>query len=307
MKIVFMGTPEMAVPTLEMILKEGFEVPLVVCQPDKPKGRGNKLQPPPVKEFALEHNLEVFQPEKIKNNPEAIEKIRSLKPDFLVVVAYGKILPKDLLDIPTFAPINVHFSLLPKYRGAAPVNWAIINGEKETGVATMKMDEGLDTGDILLMKSIPIEKDDTAITLSEKLSKLGADLLIETLKNYDHITPTPQDHASHTYAPIIKKEDGKIDFTKHAEVIERMIRGFQPWPTAYCFYKGKMVKFFKAEVVRSEGKPGEVVEVDKSTFKLACGDNSGLRILELQMEGKNRVDTKSFLSGNTINVGDMFE
>jgi len=205
MRIVFMGTPEIAVPTLDKLVKEGVDIPLVICQPDKPKGRGNKLQPPPVKEYAIQNNLEVLQPEKIKNNPEAIERIRSANPDFLVVVAYGKILPKELLEIPKYAPINVHFSLLPKYRGAAPVNWAIINGEIETGVTTMKMDEGLDTGDILLMKSIPIEQDDTTVTLSEKLSILGADLLIETLKNYLKITPTKQNHSAHTYAPIIKK------------------------------------------------------------------------------------------------------
>lgn len=307
MRIVFMGTPEMAVPTLDRLVKEGYEVPLVVCQPDKPKGRGNKLQPPPVKEYALKYNLEVFQPEKVKNNPDAISKIASCKPDFLVVVAYGKILPKDLLEVPKYAPINVHFSLLPKYRGAAPVNWAIINGETETGVTTMKMDEGLDTGDMLLTRSIPIEKDDTAITLSEKLSIIGADLLIETLKNYDKITPIKQDHSAHTYAPIIKKEDGKIDFNKSAVVIERMIRGFQPWPTAYCYFKGKMVKFFKAEVVSGKGEPGKVINVDKTSFTIACGEETGLKILELQLEGKNRVDTKSFLAGNPINIGEMFE
>jgi len=307
MRIVFMGTPEIAVPTLDKLVKEGVDIPLVICQPDKPKGRGNKLQPPPVKEYAIQNNLEVLQPEKIKNNPEAIERIRSANPDFLVVVAYGKILPKKLLEIPKYAPINVHFSLLPKYRGAAPVNWAIINGEIETGVTTMKMDEGLDTGDILLMKSIPIEQDDTTVTLSEKLSILGADLLIETLKNYLKITPTKQNHSAHTYAPIIKKEDGKIDFTKSAIVIERMIRGFQPWPTAYCFYKGKMVKFYKAEVVNLTGNPGEVIDINKNNFTIACGENTALRILELQLEGKNRIDTKSFLLGNPIKTGEMFD
>jgi methionyl-tRNA formyltransferase len=307
MRIVFMGTPEIAVPTLDKLVKEGVDIPLVICQPDKPKGRGNKLQPPPVKEYAIQNNLEVLQPEKIKNNPEAIERIRSANPDFLVVVAYGKILPKELLEIPKYAPINVHFSLLPKYRGAAPVNWAIINGEIETGVTTMKMDEGLDTGDILLMKSIPIEQDDTTVTLSEKLSILGADLLIETLKNYLKITPTKQNHSAHTYAPIIKKEDGKIDFTKSAIVIERMIRGFQPWPTAYCFYKGKMVKFYKAEVVNLTGNPGEVIDINKNNFTIACGENTALRILELQLEGKNRIDTKSFLLGNPIKTGEMFD
>ncbi|MCX8084275.1 MAG: methionyl-tRNA formyltransferase [Calditerrivibrio sp.] len=306
MKIVFMGTPEMAVPTLDRLVGNGYDIPLVVCQPDKPKGRGNKLQPPPVKEYALAKGLEVFQPEKLRNNLEAIQKIADVTPDFLVVVAYGKILPKEVLDIPRYAPINVHFSLLPKYRGAAPVNWAIINGEQETGVTTMKMDEGLDTGDILLMRSLPISLDDTAITLSEKLSVLGAELLIETLKRYDNITPIPQDHTKHTYAPIIKKEDGKIDFSRPAEEIERMIRGFQPWPTAYAFYKGKMVKFFKGEVIDIKGDPGKVLEVTKNDFTIGCG-NRALKVLELQLEGKNRMNTKSFLAGNNIDIGDLFE
>ncbi|MCA1928191.1 MAG: methionyl-tRNA formyltransferase, partial [Calditerrivibrio sp.] len=216
MKIVFMGTPEIAVPTLDKLLKNGMSVSLVVCQPDKPKGRGNKLQPPPVKEYAIANNLEVFQPEKIKNNTDAIEKIKSHSPDFIVVAAYGKILPKELLEIPKYAPVNVHFSLLPKYRGAAPVNWAIINGESETGVTTMKMDEGLDTGDILLVRKEPISPEDTTVTLSERLAEIGGDLLVETLKNYSNITPKPQDHSNFTYAPIIKKEDGKIDFKKPA-------------------------------------------------------------------------------------------
>jgi len=295
MKVVFMGTPEIAVPCLDKLIKTGIDVPLVVCQPDKPKGRGNKLQPPPIKEYAQKQSIEIFQPEKIKNNKEAIDKIASYSPDFIVVVAYGKILPKELLDIPKCAPINVHFSLLPKYRGAAPVNWAIINGENITGVTTMKMDEGLDTGDILLMKSVEIDKSDTALTLSEKLAYVGADLLIETLENYHNITPIPQEHEKFTYAPIIKKEDGKINFNnKSAEEIERMIRGFIPWPTAYTFFNGKMVKFFKAEVVEKEGRPGEIIEVTKDSFTIACGKNA-LKIYELQFEGKNKMDAKASL------------
>ncbi|MCA1933427.1 MAG: methionyl-tRNA formyltransferase [Calditerrivibrio sp.] len=306
MKIVFMGTPEIAVPTLDKLLKNGMSVSLVVCQPDKPKGRGNKLQPPPVKEYAIANNLEVFQPEKIKNNTDAIEKIKSHSPDFIVVAAYGKILPKELLEIPKYAPVNVHFSLLPKYRGAAPVNWAIINGESETGVTTMKMDEGLDTGDILLVRKEPISPEDTTVTLSERLAEIGGDLLVETLKNYSNITPKPQDHSNFTYAPIIKKEDGKIDFKKPAIIIERMIRGFTPWPTAYSHFKGKMVKFFSASVSDKKGEAGTIIEVNKDSFTVACGEGA-LRILELQFEGKNRMDTKSFLSGFKVNIGEIFE
>ncbi|MEF3255110.1 MAG: methionyl-tRNA formyltransferase [Deferribacterales bacterium] len=306
MKVVFMGTPEMAVPTLDRLVKNGIEVSLVVCQPDKPKGRGNRLQAPPVKEFALAHNLEVYQPERVKNNFEALEKIKSCEPDFIIVVAYGKILPKELLEIPKFAPINVHFSLLPKYRGAAPVNWAIINGEVEIGVTTMKMDEGLDTGDILLVQKEKIMPKDTTITLSERLSQIGADLLMETIFRYNDITPIPQNHNESSYAPIIKKEDGKIDFTKPAVLIERMMRGFVPWPTAYGFFNGKMVKFFDADVVDAKGEPGMVCEMDKVSFTIATGDG-GLKIKELQFEGKNRLDTRSFLAGFKLIVGDKFE
>ncbi|KAA0257689.1 methionyl-tRNA formyltransferase [Deferribacter autotrophicus] len=307
MNIVFMGTPEIAVPTLSKLVEMGFNVNLVVCQPDKPKGRGKKLQPPPTKEFALKHGIEVYQPEKLKNNDEAYYKIAEKNPDFLVVVAYGKILPAKILNIPGKAPINVHFSLLPKYRGAAPVNWAIINGEGKTGVTTMLMDVGLDTGDILLMDETSIDRKD-AVELSKELSESGANLLIETIKNFDYITPKKQDDSAATYAPILKKEDGLINFNESAEVIERKIRGLQPWPTAFTYYNGKLVKFFKADVTKDkkELSPGTIFDVTKKDFKVKCIEGS-LIVKEIQFEGKKRMPVASFLAGFSIKEGDRFE
>ncbi|MGA1846388.1 methionyl-tRNA formyltransferase [Deferribacter abyssi] len=307
MNIVFMGTPEIAVPTLAKLLETGFNVNLVVCQPDKPKGRGKKLKAPPTKEFALKHGIEVFQPEKLKNNEEAFYKIAEKKPDFLVVVAYGKILPDKILNIPSKAPINVHFSLLPKYRGAAPVNWAIINGEEKTGVTTMLMDTGLDTGDILLTDETAIDKKN-AVELSKELADTGANLLIETITNFEYITPKKQDHSAATYAPILKKEDGLIDFNESAEVIERKIRGLQPWPTAFTYYNGKLVKFFKADVTNDEKDivKGTIFDVTKKHFKVKCGSGS-LIVKEIQFEGKKRMPVVSFLAGFSIKEGDKFE
>lgn len=307
MKVVFMGTPQMAVPTLRELLDNNIEVPLVITQTDKPKGRGKQMQAPPVKEFALEKGIEVYQPQSLRNNEEALEKIKSVDPDFLVVVAYGKILPQEVLDAPKFAPVNVHFSLLPKYRGAAPVNWAVINGEKETGVATMLMDAGLDTGDILLVESTPIEKK-TALDIAEELSESGAKLLIKTLNEFENITPVKQNEEEMTYAPLMKKDDGRVDWSMSAEKIECMIRGFQPWPAVYSTLNGKTVKLFSAEVVKaSEGlADGEVYDVTKKSFSIKCGEG-GLKVLELQPEGKKRMPVGSFLAGAQLKGGEKFE
>ena len=307
MDIIFMGTPDAAVPILKRLIDdEEINVKLVVCQPDKPKGRGNKFAPPPIKELAVSHNIEVFQPEKLKNNELAVNKLKSYHIDYLVVVAYGKILPKEILQIPKKAPVNVHFSILPKYRGAAPVNWAIVNGEDETGVTTMIMDEGLDTGDMLLWEQVEIDRKN-AQELTEELSKLGAELIIKTLKNFDNITPCKQEDKFVTYAPIIKKEDGFIDWHENALKIERMIRGFYPWPSAFTKLKGKIFKIFKAEVLSDNNKdvePGTVYEVYKDSFLVKCGKDS-LEIFEVQLEGKKRVDAKSFLAGNNIEKGSV--
>ncbi|BAI81445.1 methionyl-tRNA formyltransferase [Deferribacter desulfuricans SSM1] len=303
MNVVFMGTPEIAVPTLKELIDNDINVSLVVCQPDKPKGRGKKLTPPPVKEFALQHNLEVYQPDKIKNNQEAYDKIKFCNPDFLVVVAYGKILPKEILDVPKKGPINVHFSLLPKYRGAAPVNWAIINGEEKTGVTTMLMDTGLDTGDILLKEETFVDKK-TAPELLDELSITGAKLLIKTLTNFDDITPIKQDDEQATYAPILKKEDGIINFDEDATIIERKIRGLQPWPSAYTYLNGKILKIFEADVVKdnTEVEPGTIFDITKKNFKVKCKSDA-LVIKELQFEGKKRMNTAAFLSGYKLENG----
>ena len=304
-KIVFMGTPEIAVPSLKALVENGFEIPLVITQPDKPKGRGQAVQYPPVKEYALTAGLEVYQPEKIKNNTEVMEKLKSISPDFFAVVAYGKILPQDVLDIPKIAPVNVHFSLLPKYRGPAPVNWAIMNGEEETGVDTMLMDAGMDTGDILLTAKTPILKKNAG-ELADELAVTGAALLIKTLNEFESITPVKQDDNKATKAPMMNKDMGLIDWAQDASQIERMIRAFTPWPASYSMLDSKKVKIFKSDVVESNhnAAAGTVINIEKESFTVACGSNA-LKILELQLEGKKRMDTKSFLAGYKLEKGSL--
>ena len=304
-KIVFMGTPEIAVPSLKALVENGFDIPLVITQPDKPKGRGQAVQYPPVKEYALTARLEVYQPEKIKNNTEVMEKLKSISPDFFAVVAYGKILPQDVLDIPKIAPVNVHFSLLPKYRGPAPVNWAIMNGEEETGVDTMLMDAGMDTGDILLTAKTPILKKNAG-ELADELAVTGAALLIKTLNEFESITPVKQDDNKATKAPMMNKDMGLIDWAQDASQIERMIRAFTPWPASYSMLDSKKVKIFKSDVVESNhnAAAGTVINIEKENFTVACGNNA-LKILELQLEGKKRMDTKSFLAGYKLEKGSL--
>jgi len=306
MKVVFMGTPEMAVPTLKALVENDIEVALVITQTDKPKGRGKQMQAPPVKEYAVEQGIEVVQPKSLKNNEEVLAQLKEIAPDFLIVAAYGKILPQAVLDVPKFAPINVHFSLLPKYRGAAPVNWAIINNEKETGVATMLMDAGLDTGDILLVEKTEIGKKD-ALMLSEELSFVGADLLIKTVKEFDSITPIKQNDDDMTYAPMMSKDDGVIDWEKSAVDIECKIRGFVPWPTAYTKLDGKTVKLFAADVVSTNNdlQPGAVFDVTKKGFCIRCGEDA-IKVKELQPEGKKRMPVGSFLAGAKLSGGEKF-
>lgn len=304
-KIVFMGTPEIAVPSLKALVENGFDIPLVITQLDKPKGRGQAVQYPPVKEYALTAGLEVYQPEKIKNNTEVMEKLKSISPDFFAVVAYGKILPQDVLDIPKIAPVNVHFSLLPKYRGPAPVNWAIMNGDEETGVDTMLMDAGMDTGDILLTAKTPILKKNAG-ELADELAVTGAELLIKTLNDFESITPVKQDDDKATKAPMMNKDMGLIDWAQDASQIERMIRAFTPWPASYSMLDSKKVKIFKSDVVESNhnAAAGTVINIEKESFTVACGNNA-LKILELQLEGKKRMDTKSFLAGYKLEKGSL--
>ena len=304
MKAVFMGTPEIAVPTLKAMAEAGIDVTLVVSQPDRQKGRGRKLQPTPVKQAAEELGIEVYQPEKIRGNHDAYEKLKAQNADFFVVVAYGQILPEEVLNIPKFAPINVHFSLLPKYRGAAPVNWAVINGEETTGVTTMIMGVGLDTGDMLLKSETAIDKKST-VDLAEELSATGAELLVKTLKNFSDITPEPQKDDDSSYAPLMKKTDGLIDWTRPADEIERRIRGFAPWPAAFSSLNGKSVKIYGADVdSASSGRDAaEVFDVTRKSFKVACGEGA-LIIKDIQLEGKKRMDTASFLAGCKLENGE---
>ncbi|HVE59223.1 MAG TPA: methionyl-tRNA formyltransferase, partial [Pyrinomonadaceae bacterium] len=281
MKIVFMGTPNAAVPSLEKILQDGHEIVAVYTQPDRPAGRGNKLTAPPVKEFAVQNNLPVFQPTRIKT-PETLETFRSHAADVAVVVAYGRILPPGFLEAFPNGAINVHFSLLPKYRGAAPVNWAIAGGEKITGVTTMQMDVGLDTGDILLQKEIEIGAAENSIELMQKLSIVGADLLSETLMHLDKLARIPQNHDLATLAPIMKKEDGKIDWNRPAQEIANRVRGFQPFPTSFSAFQDKKLTIWKAKEIQDSAFKiqdcGEILEAKSDKLFVACGNQTVLQI-----------------------------
>ena len=303
MKIIFMGTPEFAVPSLREIFNSEHDVIGVVCQPDKPKGRGRVLTPPPVKLFAVENSIPVLQPDKIRTE-EFDREIRSLSPELICVTAYGKIIPPNILEIPAHGCINVHASLLPHYRGAAPINWAIINGETKTGITTMLMDEGMDTGDMLLKEEVEIGEQETSAELGERLSEIGAKLLLETINRLtaNDLTPVKQDDSIATYAPIIKKEIGLIDWNREASEIINLIRGTQPWPGAYTSYKAKNLKIFKATVSPESGHPGSVLDGGSKELVIAAGDKS-LSISELQIEGGKRLPVEQFLRGNNLEPG----
>lgn len=307
-RIVFFGTPAFAIPCLESLFQGVDQILAVVTQPDREKGRGQKKSPPPVKEFALLHGIPVYQPEKVRNE-QFIEMIKYLEPDLFVVVAFGQILPKALLDLPKFGAINVHASLLPQFRGAAPIPWVLLRGEKKTGITTMLMDEGMDTGAILLQEEVPIEKEDTGETLEKKLSLLGGELLMATLRGMKAgtLVPRPQDHSKATYAPQLKKEDGRIDWKRSAEEIERQIRAFTPWPGAFTRYEKGFLKIFRAEVREEhpKGEPGSVIWTGSDFIDVASGYGS-LRIREVQPEGKRRMQVREFLSGHKIKVGTVF-
>ncbi|MCB1024253.1 MAG: methionyl-tRNA formyltransferase [Acidobacteria bacterium] len=309
MKIVFMGTPQAAVPTLKRLIDDGHELVSVWTQPDRPAGRGRKMAASPVKEFALDNNLTVHQPEKIKTK-ESIGLFRSQDADAAIVVAYGRILSKSYLNAFPNGCINVHFSLLPKYRGAAPVNWAIVNGEVKTGITTMKMDIGLDTGDILLQRETAIGSEENAIELMDRLSWIGADLLSETLLNLDQINPVPQDHTLATLAPIMTKEDGLIDWERSAVEISNRIRGFQPFPRSFSSYLGQKVTIWSAhtaeEIMQDSitAEIGTIVEAGGDDLIVQCGGGTRLKINELQIEGKRRMKTRDFLNGVTLTKGE---
>ena len=308
MRIVFMGTPEAAVPTLQRCVEDGHEVIAVWTQPDRPAGRGEKIREPPVKEFALKHGLTVEQPVKIKS-AQAKDLFSSYEADVAIVVAYGRILPEHYLKAPKRGCINVHFSLLPDYRGAAPVNWAIVNGETKTGVSTMFIEQELDAGPILLQQKTEIRPRETAPELMRRLSQLGANLLGETLNRLDDITPLPQRDRDATFAPILKKEDGLIHWSSPATVIENSVRGFQPWPNAYTYYKGQRLIFWAAEPLEHPDEKagfGEVLSASGDDLLIKTGGGMALRVLELQPEAKRRMSARDFLNGTRVRTGEKF-
>jgi len=304
---VFLGTPAFAVPTLERIVAAGHQVIAVFTQPDRPKGRGQHNAMPPVKEAALRLGLRVHQPERIRK-PEVVEQLRAMEPESMVVVGYGQIIPQAILDIPPRGIINVHASLLPKYRGAAPVQWAIARGETSTGVTTMRINAGLDTGDMLLKWETEIGEEETAVELGERLAVAGAGLLDETLEGLAHITPEPQDHAQASYAPILKKEDGHVDWSMPSREILNRIRGFTPWPGCYGFLRGSFVSnarlhVWKARPAAVDLPPGALRGEHRRLYA-GCGDGS-IEFLEVQLEGKKRMDAASFLNGFALEAGEV--
>lgn len=304
MKVIFMGTPDFSVGTLEALIAAGHEVVLAVTQPDKPKGRGNTLQYPPVKETALAHGIEVYQPKRIRE-PECVEYLRKYNADIFVVVAFGQILTKEILDMPKYGCINVHASLLPKYRGAAPIQWAVINGETVTGVTTMRMDEGIDTGDMILKEEVVLDEEETGGSLFDRLAETGAELCVKTLAAVEDGTAayTPQNHEEATHTGMIKKQLGEIDWTKPAAELERLVRGLNPWPSAYTHLKGKTLKLWKTSVSEREtGKAPGTMEISKDTIEVQTGKGM-LQLLEIQLEGKKRMQTDAFLRGVSIETG----
>lgn len=312
MNIVFMGTPDFAVPSLDALIKSGENVKAAFTQPDKPKGRGYRLAPPPVKELALQNNIPVYQPVSLKNGGEAeaaVKALRELSPDLIVVVAYGKILPKEILDIPRYC-INVHASLLPKYRGAGPIQWSVLNGERETGVTTMLMAEGVDTGDMLLSRSTPIGENETASELHDRLSELGAEVLLETVAaaRNNSLVPKPQDDSLSTHAPMLTKDMCPIDFSKPAREVHNHIRGLSAFPCAVTELGGKRLKVYRSELVSGGfgGSPcGSVV--NEKDLTVLCGDGNCIRLLEIQAEGGKRMNTADYLRGRPVERGTILK
>ena len=310
MRIVFMGTPDFSVPTLEALVASEHEVVGVVTQPDKPKGRGKEIHMSPVKECALQHNIPVYQP--VRARDEAfVDEMRALNPDVMVVIAFGQILPKSLLELPKYGCVNIHASLLPKYRGAAPIQWAVINGDEETGITTMMMDVEMDTGDMLEKTVVKLDPEETGGSLFDRLSLLGGDLILSTLSKLEkgEITPVPQDHEKATYVKKISKSMGDIDWTMDAVSIERLVRGLNPWPSAFTRWNGKMLKIWEAKVLPDPDVKfpcGSVISASDEGLKIQTGAGV-LCVTSLQLEGKKRMDTAAFLRGYQVAVGSMME
>ena len=305
MNIIFMGTPDFAIPSLARLIASDNNIMGIVTQPDRPRGRGKKLQPPPVKTLALQHGLTVVQPEDVKEE-NFIQWLKTQNPDLIVVVAFGQILPPKILNIPSHGCINLHASLLPAYRGAAPINWVLINGDKVTGVTTILMNEWMDTGDIFLQRKINIEQKDDALTLSHRLSILGAKLLLETISQLKTGTliPMPQNHSKASYAPALKKEDGRIDWKKDAQDIHSQIRGTLPWPGAFTNLENKLLKLFKSQVVecKSQDIPGKISQINPEGIKVATGKGY-LLLTEVQLQDRRRMEVAEFIKGNPIPIG----
>jgi methionyl-tRNA formyltransferase len=301
MRVIFLGTPAFAVPTLEALVAANHDVISVVTQPDRPRGRGQQLTASPVKEAALRHTLPIYQPERIRR-PEAVAALAELAPDVMIVVGYGQIVPQSIIDIPPHGIVNVHASLLPKYRGAGPVQWAIANGETRTGVTTMRIDAGLDTGAMLLKAATDIAPEETAVELGARLAALGAGLLIETLANIAVIAPQKQDPAQATYAPLLKKEDGLIDWRQPAQAIHNRVRGFQPWPGAYTRFRGRQLHIWKSRVTGpAAGEPGRLL---LHPLRAVCSEGA-LELIEVQLEGRNRIAAEAFANGQRLTAGDI--
>jgi methionyl-tRNA formyltransferase len=305
LNLVFCGTPTFAVPTLEKLVEAGFAVPVVVTQPDRPKGRGMELALSPVKQRALQLGLKISQPDKIKNNQEFRGQLAGASPDAIIVVGYGRIIPQWMIDLPRLGNLNLHASLLPRYRGAAPIQWAIAHGESASGVTTMRIDAGLDTGDILLQKEIPIAWQDTAVTLAPRMSAIGADLMVETLRGLQAgtVRAQPQDHAKATLAPILKKEDGRVDFRLTAQEILNRLRGFQPWPGAYTSFRGKNIHIWSAQPVERTLARAEIL-VESGRLIAGCSTGTALELLEVQLEGRKRMSSADFVHGHQPRTGE---
>ena len=303
MKIIFMGTPDFAAASLEALIASRHEIQAVVTQPDKPKGRKGELTPSPVKVIAKREGIKVYQPLKVRDE-EFVKTLRAYNPDVMVVVAFGQIIPLSILKMPKYGCVNIHGSLLPKYRGAAPIQWAVLDGEKETGITTILMDEGIDTGDILLKKTIKIDADETSGSLFDKLMALGAKTILETLDELEkgNLTPTKQGESPTAYAKMLTKAMGLIDFTRSAKELDCFVRGMDPWPSAYTLLAGKTLKLWKVRVVEGGGEAGSVIDIDKESFAIACGEGA-IEVLEVQLEGKKRMSAGDFLKGSTLNIG----
>ena len=303
MKIIFMGTPDFAAASLEALIASRHEIQAVVTQPDKPKGRKGELTPSPVKVVAEGKGIKVYQPLKVRDE-EFVETLRAYNPDVIVVVAFGQIIPLSILKMPKFGCVNIHGSLLPKYRGAAPIQWAVLDGEKETGITTILMDEGIDTGDILLKKTIKIDTDETSGSLFDKLMALGAETILETLDELEKgsLTPIKQGESPTAYAKMLTKAMGLIDFTRPAKELDCFVRGMDPWPSAYTRLSGKTLKLWKVRAVEGSGKAGSVIGIGKESFIVACGEGA-IEVLEVQLEGKKRMSAGDFLKGSTLNIG----